>query len=93
MIVSDNGTQLPQVNLRNFIKFYSIEHITTPSYHPRSKGQVERFVDSFKLGLKKINEEQDENFKFTAISQDLLWPLLQIHNRVYPQLNWCLVAE
>ena len=31
-----------------------------PVYQPRLNGQVERFVDSFKRGLKKINREQNK---------------------------------
>ena len=31
----------------------AIEHITTPTYNPRSNGQAERFVDTFKRALKK----------------------------------------
>ena len=31
----------------------AIEHITKPTYNPRSNGQAERFVDTFKRALKK----------------------------------------
>ena len=34
MIVFDNGTQFPLSEFAKFCKCYSIEHITTPVYHP-----------------------------------------------------------
>ena len=56
-IVSDNGRKFTPSELAKFCKFYLTEHITTPMYHLRSNTKVERFVDLFKRGLKKINGE------------------------------------
>ena len=52
-IVSDNGTQFTGSDFRNFCKSLTIEHVTTSPYHPRSNGQAERFVDTFKRAIKK----------------------------------------
>ena len=59
-IVSDNAAQFTSREFGKLCKFYFVEHITTPAYHPRSNGQVEKFVDSFNRRLKKINGEQNE---------------------------------
>ncbi|XP_014777997.1 uncharacterized protein K02A2.6-like [Octopus bimaculoides] len=40
-VVSDNDTKFTVNEFKNLCKMYSIEHITTPPYHPRSNGQVE----------------------------------------------------
>ena len=47
-IVSDNGTQFTGSEFRYFCRSLSVEHVTTHPYHPRSNGQVKRFVDTFK---------------------------------------------
>ena len=54
-IVSDNGTQFMGSEFRNFCRSLSVEHVTTSPYHPRSNGQANRFVDTFKRALKKNN--------------------------------------
>ena len=52
-IVSDNGTMFTGCKFRFYCDSLAIEHITTPTYNPRSNGQAERFVDTFKRTLKK----------------------------------------
>ena len=37
-----------------FLKANGIKHVLTPPYHPASNGLVERYVQTFKDGLKKI---------------------------------------
>lgn len=54
-IVSHNGTQFTSNDFQNFCKYYAFEHITKPPYHSRSIGQAERFADTFKRVLKKLN--------------------------------------
>jgi transposase InsO family protein len=56
-IVSDNGTQFTSSQFQQFCKQFGIEHIRTCPYHPASNGQAERFVDTFKRSLKKLEGE------------------------------------
>lgn len=68
-IVSDNGTQSTANEYKNFCKMYSIKHITTPTYHPRSNEQEERFMGIFQSALKKLRNELVDD---TALTQFFL---------------------
>ncbi|XP_054746122.1 uncharacterized protein K02A2.6-like [Anastrepha obliqua] len=56
-IVSDNGTQFTSHQFQQFVAEHGIQHIRSSPYHPMSNGQAERFVDTFKRALKKLNGE------------------------------------
>ena len=49
----------------------AIEHITTPTYNPRSNGQAERFVDTFKRALKKSQRVRHRREKHSNFSDGL----------------------
>lgn len=62
-LVSDNGTQFTSDEFRKYCEFYQINHIRSSPYHPSSNGQAERFVDTFKRSINKLEGEGslDEN--------------------------------
>lgn len=63
-IVSDNAPNFTSSEIEQFFKLNSIEHITSPPYHPSSNGQAENAVKSIKNSLRNAlgkNECSDIN--------------------------------
>lgn len=56
-LVSDNGTQFTSGEFQRFVELNGIAHLRSSPYYPMSNGQAERFVDTFKRALKKLNGE------------------------------------
>ena len=54
VIVSDNGPSLTSSEFAQFCRVNGIKHIVSAPYHPATNGLAERAVQSFKLGLEKI---------------------------------------
>jgi len=52
-IVSDNGPQFTSQEFATFCRSNGIRHSTSSPYHPRSNGQAERFVKTFKQSVGK----------------------------------------
>ena len=51
-VVTDNGPQFVAQEFATFMKGNGVKHIRTIPYHPASNGLAERFVQSFKQGLR-----------------------------------------
>ena len=55
-IISYNESQFMPSELKEFCQTFTVEHITHSPYHLRRNGQVKRFVDTFKRGLRKARD-------------------------------------
>ncbi|KFD53295.1 hypothetical protein D918_06966 [Trichuris suis] len=55
VVVTDNGTQFSSAEFQEMCDANGIQHLKSPPFHPQSNGQAERFVDTFKRALHKMN--------------------------------------
>ena len=57
-LVSDNAPQFTSDEFESFLRRNGIKHITSAPYHPATNGIAERFVQTFKNGLKAAKGEK-----------------------------------
>lgn len=53
-IVTDNGTQFTSEEFKNFMQLNGILHSTSAPGHPATNGLAQRYVQTFKSGIKKL---------------------------------------
>ena len=80
-MVSDNGPQFTSAEFADFCRVNGIKHIRTSPYHPSSNGLAERFVQSFKLAMKKSEKDG------LSIAQCLASFLLSYRNTPHATTN------
>ena len=91
-IISDNTSQFTASKFRRFCEAFAIIRriIMTPSFHPRSNDPVERFVDTFKRGLKKSGGVNNEEEKSSSSCECIRWHQIEVLRWICPhQANVC----
>ncbi|XP_062500547.1 uncharacterized protein K02A2.6-like [Corticium candelabrum] len=72
-IVTNNGPQFVAKEFKDFCNQQGIFHSLTPPYHPKSNGQAERFIQSFKRVVQKGLETPGANL------QDVVTDFLMVY--------------
>lgn len=79
MLVSDNGRTFTSQEFQNFVKENGIVHKRSAPYHPATNGLAERFIQTLKQALRKVELTKDNIeehlqkfvFRFRIISPEL----------------------
>ena len=69
-IVSDNGPQFVATSFQKFCESRGIKHIKTAPYSPRSNGEAERLVQTFKKAIEKRDPHTNEEIQEAAVDHD-----------------------
>ena len=68
VIVNDNGTAFVSEEFKQFLRKNGIQQVTSAPYHPSSNGQAERYVQTFKRTIEKMDQRDIS----TALARFLL---------------------
>ena len=71
LLITDNGLQFVASGFESFCQSRGIHHTLTAPYHPRSNGEAERLVETFKLAINKADQKNATQLD-DAISTSLL---------------------
>ena len=66
-IVSDNGPQFIAAEFSVFVKNNGIKHIRSAPYHPATNGLAERFVQTFKEGMRASKSNKSISSKLANV--------------------------
>ena len=61
ILVSDQGPQFTSQEFEEFTSANGIRHVLCPTFSPKSNGQIERFVQTFKRAMKKLHENSSDS--------------------------------
>ena len=67
-IVTDNGPQFVADKFQQFCLSRGIQHTTTTPYHPRSNGEAERLVQTFKAAVDKANPKSSTELQDCVVN-------------------------
>ena len=67
-IVTDNGPQFVADKFQQFCLSRGIQHTTTAPYHPRSNGEAERLVQTFKAAVDKANPKSSTELQDCVVN-------------------------
>ena len=56
-VVSDNGAQFTSEIFQQFLRGNGIKHVRAAPHHPSTNGEAERFVQTFKNGMKAAKND------------------------------------
>ena len=71
-IILDNGPQFISDKFKLFAKSNGIKHNRVAPYHPCSNGAAERFVQTFKMVMKKMGKERGDLNKKLKLANFLM---------------------
>ena len=60
-LVSDNGLQFTSDEFKEFMTNCGILYIKTATYHLQTNGEADRFVQTFKNFIKRVDHEKSMN--------------------------------
>ncbi len=63
MTVTDNGKQFTAEVFQRFCKDNGIKHVKSTPYHPKTNGQVERFIRTFKSRYLAAKDDKDDQLQ------------------------------
>ena len=68
LLIMDNGPQFVASEFESFCHARGIHHTRTAPYHPRSNGEAERLVETFKLAINKADPKNEKQLDDAVIN-------------------------
>ena len=97
-LLSDNGTEFINTDVRNVCKAFGILHKHSTVFHPNSNGKIERFHRTFKQIIAKFAHENNTNWlkqlpaALNAYRTTTYGKTLQTKHSLHLLLQLCLIA-
>lgn len=62
VLYTDNGPQFNNFKFKTFAQLWNFSHVTSSPYYPRSNGMAERYIQTFKIMLKKAEYSKTDPY-------------------------------